>query len=91
MVNISKIRDWLIPRSTKKSTAKEYAKEKRQFQMAIGKPFITLRIELPKGFEDTKECFMDLQENQEFYEEVLDLVKKNLIYRSRKQKPETNK
>jgi hypothetical protein len=45
--------------------------------MAIGKPFITLKIELPAGFEEQRNMFLDL----EFLDEVKDLVKKNLLWK----------
>jgi hypothetical protein len=51
--------------------------------MAIGKPFITLKIELPKGFEDQRSIFLELENNAEFLEEVEDLAKKNLICQKR--------
>jgi hypothetical protein len=41
-----KIRKWFERKSVSK---KEYEAEKREFEMAIGKPFITLKIELPEG------------------------------------------
>jgi len=47
--------------------------------MAIGKPFIILKIELPNGFEDQRNCFLDLENSAEFLEEVKDLAKKNMI------------
>jgi len=63
---------------------KEYDEEKREFEMAIGKPFITLKIELPVGFEDQRSAFLDLESSAEFLEEVEDLAKKNLICQKRK-------
>jgi hypothetical protein len=71
-----KIRKWFERKSASK---KEYDEEKRQFEMAIGKPFITLKIELPEGFEDQRNPFLDLENNMEFLDEVKDLVKKNLL------------
>jgi hypothetical protein len=71
-----KIRKWFEKKSASK---KEYEEEKRQFEMAIGKPFITLKIELPEGFEDQRKSFLNLESNGEFIDEVKDLVKKNLL------------
>ena len=62
-----KIKKWLERRAVSK---KEYEEEKREFEMAIGKPFIILKIELPDGFEDQRNSFLDLESNQEFLEEV---------------------
>jgi len=60
---------------------KEYDEEKRKFEMAIGKPFITLKIELPAGFEDQRNNFLDLENDMEFLDEVRDLTKKNLLWK----------
>jgi hypothetical protein len=71
-----KIRKWFEKKSASK---KEYEQEKREFEMAIGKPFITLKIELPEGFEDQRNPFLNLESNGEFLDEVKDLIKKNLL------------
>jgi hypothetical protein len=71
-----KIRKWFEKKSASK---KEYEQEKREFEMAIGKPFITLKIELPEGFEDQRNPFLNLESNSEFLGEVKDLIKKNLL------------
>ena len=78
---MSKLRKWLEKKTVPK---KEYDNEKREFEMAIGKPFITLKIELPNGFEDQRAAFLDLENNTDFIEEVEDLAKKNLICQKRK-------
>lgn len=75
-----KIKKWLEKKTVPK---KEYDEEKREFEMAIGKPFITLKIELPDGFEDQRSAFLDLENNAEFLEEVEDLAKKNMICQRR--------
>jgi hypothetical protein len=77
-----KIKKWLEKKPVSK---KEYEEEKREFEMAIGKPFITLKVELPEGFEDQRSAFINLETNVEFLDELKDLVKKNLMY-SRKTK-----
>jgi len=77
---MSKIKKWLERKTVPK---KEYDDEKREFEMAIGKPFITLKIELPTGFEDQRSAFLNLENNAEFLEEVEDLAKKNLICQKR--------
>ena len=71
-----KIRKWFERKSVSK---KEYEEEKREFEMAIGKPFIALKIELPEGFEDQRNPFLKLESDGEFLDEVKDLVKKNLL------------
>jgi hypothetical protein len=71
-----KIRKWFEKKSVSK---KEYDEEKREFEMAIGKPFIILKIELPEGFEDQRKPFLNLEGDSEFIDEVKDLIKKNLL------------
>jgi hypothetical protein len=83
-----KIRKWFERKSASK---KEYDEEKRQFEMAIGRPFIILKIELPEGFEDQRNPFLDLENNMEFLDEVKDLVKKNLLcHRKTEETPSTD-
>ena len=71
-----KIRKWFERKSVSK---KEYEEEKREFEMAIGRPFIIFKIELPKGFEDQRNPFLKLESDGEFLDEVKDLIKKNLL------------
>ena len=71
-----KIRKWFERKSVSK---KEYEEEKREFEMAIGRPFITLKIELPEGFDDQRNPFLKLEYDEEFIDEVRDLIKKNLL------------
>jgi hypothetical protein len=73
-----KIRKWFERKSVSK---KEYEEEKREFEMAIGRPFITLKIELPEGFDDQRNSFLRLECDEEFIDEVKDLVKKNLLFK----------
>jgi hypothetical protein len=73
-----KIRKWFEKKSASK---KEYDLEKREFEMAIGKPFITLKIELPEGFEDQRKPFLNLENNEEFRDQIKDLIKKNLLFK----------
>jgi len=71
-----KIRKWFERKSVSK---KEYEEEKREFEMAIGRPFIALKIELPDGFEDQRKPFLKLETDERFLDEVEDLIKKNLL------------
>ena len=73
-----KIRKWFERKSVSK---KEYEEEKREFEMAIGKPFINLKIELPEGFEDQRTLFLKLENDEDFVEEIENLVKKNLLWK----------
>ena len=78
-----KIRKWFEKKSASK---KEYDKEKIEFEMAIGKPFIALRIELPEGFDDQRKTFLNLESNEDFLDEVKDLIKKNLLWKREAEK-----
>ena len=71
-----KIKKWFERKSVSK---KEYEEEKREFEMAIGRPFIALKIELPDGFEDQRKSFLKLETDGKFLDEVDDLIKKNLL------------
>ena len=73
-----KIKKWFERKTVSK---KEYDEEKREFEMAIGKPFITLKIELPAGFEEQRNTFLDLENDMEFLDQVKDLAKKNLLWK----------
>ena len=77
-----KIRKWFERKSVSK---KEYEAEKREFEMAIGRPFITLKIELPEGFDDQRNPFLKLENNEDFLDEVKDLIKKNLLLKRENQ------
>ena len=78
-----KVKKWFEEKTASK---KEYEQEKREFIMAIGKPFITLKIELPNGFDDQRHAFLKLEEDCEFIDEIKEHVKKNLLH-----KKQTNK
>ena len=71
-----KVKKWFEEKTTSK---KEYEQEKREFTMAIGKPFITLKIELPNGFDDQRFAFLKLEDDCDFIDDIKELVKKNLL------------
>ncbi len=78
-----KVKKWF---EEKTATKKEYEQEKREFIMAIGKPFITLKIELPNGFDDQRYAFLKLEEDCEFIDEIKEHVKKNLLLKKQMNK-----
>jgi len=82
-----KIRKWFERKSVSK---KEYEEEKREFEMAIGKPFINLKIELPEGFEDQRTPFLKLEYDEEFLDEIENLVKKNLLWKRETEETTSN-
>lgn len=84
-MNLAKIKKWFESRKPKRE--RRYEEEKREFEMAIGKPFINIRIEMPEGFEDLRAQFLNLEKNEQFLEEVKDLIKKRLAYEKRGIRP----
>ena len=86
MIKLAKIKKWFGSRKLKRE--RTYEEEKREFEMAMGKPFINIRIEMPEGFEELRAQFLNLQKDQRFLEEVKDLVKKRLTYEKHGLKPQ---
>lgn len=78
------VKKWL--ESKKRKTEFEYDETKREFEMAIGKPFITIKVEIPTGFKNLRSQFLNLEKDEQFHEEVKDLVKKRLILEKRRRK-----
>ncbi|UCE58028.1 MAG: hypothetical protein JSW19_02225 [Candidatus Bathyarchaeota archaeon] len=71
------VRRWI--KSRKRKPELEYDETKRKFEMAMGKPFIVLKVEIPTGFEDLQSRFLRLESDDQFHEEVKDLIKKRLL------------
>jgi hypothetical protein len=78
------VKKWIFSR--KRKPEPEYEEAKRKFEMAIGKPFITLKIEIPDGFQELYPEFLKLEKDDRFHEEVQDLIKKWLLYEKRHKK-----
>ncbi len=81
MNNLSKIKKWFESRIRKPEL--EYDEAKKEFEKAMGKPFISIVVELPTGFEDLHTEFLRLEKDEEFHDEVLDLIKKRLMLEER--------
>jgi hypothetical protein len=75
------VKKWIESRDIRPES--EYEEAKRKFEMAIGNPFITLKLEIPIGFEGFHNEFLKLEMDQQFHEEVKDLIKKRLLLDSR--------
>jgi hypothetical protein len=84
MVVNNLVRKWIQSRDNKPES--EYEEAKRKFEMALGKPFITLKLEIPEGFEEFNSEFRKLENDYQFHEEVEDLIKKRLLIASRYKK-----
>jgi len=78
------VKKWIESRGRKPES--EYEEAKRKFEMAMGKPFITLKLEIPTGFEGFNSEFLKLEYDPQFHDEVRDLVKKRLLVDSRRKK-----
>jgi len=78
------VRKWIASRDRKPES--EYEEAKRKFEMAMGQPFITIKLEIPTGFEKFSNEFRKLEKDYQFHEEVKDLIKKRLLLDSRHKK-----
>lgn len=84
-MNLAKIKKWFGSRKLKRE--RTYEEEKREFEMAMGKPFINIRVEIPDGFEELRAQFLSLEKDERFLEEVKNLVNKRLTYMRQGIKP----
>ncbi len=87
MMGLARVRKWFGSRKLK--SEERYDEEKKEFEMAIGEPVIQVKVTIPEGFEDQRVQFLNLEKDQQFLDEVKDLVKKRLIYEKRGMKPES--
>lgn len=83
---MAKVKKWINSRAKKPEG--EYDEAKREFEMAMGKPFIHIKVEIPEGFEEQRTQFLSLENNQEFLNEIKDLIKKRLTYEKHGIKPQ---
>lgn len=83
------VKKWLLSRKRKPET--EYEEAKRKFEMAIGRPFITVKIEIPDGFEEQSSEFLRLENDDQFNDEIRDLIKKRLLIDKRHKKSSRQK
>ncbi|MFQ5999866.1 MAG: hypothetical protein ACE5J6_03720 [Candidatus Bathyarchaeia archaeon] len=82
MINLAKVKKWVESRARKSES--EYDKAKREFETVMGKSFITIKVEIPKGFEDLRAQFLRLETDERFHKEVDNLVKKRLMSERRR-------
>lgn len=57
---------------------REYDETKEEFEKVMGRPKITITVELPKRFERYKSEFLSLEGDQQFLKEVKNLAKERL-------------
>jgi hypothetical protein len=80
------VKKWVESRKAK-AESEEYDKTKKEFEMAMGRPIIVIKVEIPEGFEDFRTEFLSLEKDELFREEVKDLIKKRLLFEKRYGKP----
>lgn len=85
---MAKVKKWIKSRKAKPES-EEYDETKREFEMAIGKPFIIIKVEIPEGFEDFRAQFLRLEKDEQFQEEIKDLIKKRLTFEKRYRQAES--
>lgn len=78
------VRKWI--ESREKAPESDYEEAKRKFEMAIGQSYITIKVEIPVGFEGFNSEFLKLENDSQFHDEVRDLVKKRLLLDSQHKK-----
>ncbi|MFA5364972.1 MAG: hypothetical protein WC325_07335 [Candidatus Bathyarchaeia archaeon] len=78
------VKKWIEPRDIQPES--EYEEAKRQFEIAMGKPIITLRLEIPAGFDDFHSEFKSLENDETFLDEVKCMIKQRLLRDSRRKK-----
>ena len=81
---MKKIKEWVGGR--KKKHEEEYEETKKKFEEAIGKPSIHFTVEMPKGFEDMRTEFLQLEKDEKFQKRVENLVKRELRKEREKKK-----
>ncbi|MBC7130781.1 hypothetical protein H5T51_06150 [Candidatus Bathyarchaeota archaeon] len=84
---MASIKKWI--ESRKPMDEKRYEEEKMEFEKAVGKPFITIKLEIPEGCEKKRTEFLSLETDETFLQEVKELVKKRL--KSEKCRKETKR
>ncbi len=85
MKQLERIKKWFEPKKLK--SEERYDEEKKEFENSIGEPVINIRIVIPEGLENQWTQFKGLEKDQQFLEEVRDLVKKRLVIGRNKTKP----
>lgn len=85
MIELKRIKKWFEPKKFK--SEQRYEEEKKEFEHSIGAPVINIRIVIPEGLENQRAQFKDLENDQQFLEEVRDLVKKRLVIERHETKP----
>jgi exonuclease VII small subunit len=73
---VSKVKKWL--ESKAKEPAARYDETKKEFEKIIGKPCITITVELPESLDEFRTEFLSLEKDEKFLEAVKKLVELHL-------------
>ena len=74
---MSKIIDWLRERRERRLA--RYDELKKEMEKLVGRPKISITLELPEEFEALKTEFLALEANAEFKRKLQKLLKKQLM------------
>ncbi len=73
---MSKWTEWFEARRRRRMA--RYDEAKKEFEKIIGRPTITLTLELPEDLIDLKEEFLSLEKDEKFLKSVEKLVERRL-------------
>ena len=79
---MSKVKKWL--KSKTKEPAARYDETKKEFEKIIGRPKITITVELPESLDEFKTEFLSLEKDERFVDAVKKLVERCLKKEQRK-------
>jgi len=76
-----------------KRSMERYKEERETFEKVMGTPKINVSVELPKGYEDRREDFLDLEKEKSFLKDANRalgrVVKKHLKMKEKAEKEKT--
>ncbi len=81
---MSKLKKWLEAKA-KEPTAR-YDETKKEFEKIIGRPEITITVELPESLDEFKTEFLSLEKDEKFVEAVKKLVELRLKEKQREKR-----
>ena len=81
---MSKLKKWLEDKA--KEPAARYDETKKEFEKIIGRPEITITVELPESLDEFKTEFLSLEKDEKFVEAVKKLVKLRLRKEQKKKR-----
>jgi len=85
---VSKLKKWLESKA-KKPTAR-YDETKKEFEKIIGRPAITITVELPESLDEFRAEFLSLEKDEKFVEAVKKFVERRLKEQRKKHQIDTS-